>query len=511
MRVSTKLVAGFGLLIGLLVVAMVYHVSTLRDSVRTSAELSSIVARLTVSSTEQLQRLDQMQESAGKFAVTGDTGYSAAFGRAREAYARALDELEGLPLTGREREAVTRLGRAWQDRFPPERTLHGMMAGLQGAAADGALGWLNASIDELRRLTRELTRASQSAMATRVRASTQAARNAERVSWAAVAIALIASLVLAGFIVRSITDSLRRLKEGTRAVANGDFGYRLPVDREDEFAQLAADFNVMTRKLGELDRAKRGFLSQVSHDLKTPLASMQETSHLLLSGLPGRLNEKQRHLLELHDRSGTRLSAMISRLLDLARLEEGALEYEFRRGDLLPLVRLVAEDFQSRLEDRGLRLVTRTPDEPVPVRIDRDRVVEVVENLLDNAVRHAPRDSEIEIGVRTVREVGELGDEEAAEDVEGYAVLAVADAGPGVPDEEKHKIFERFYQGGEGKAGARSGVGLGLALCREIARAHRGGIWVRDREPRGSVFCLALPLAGRGEGTRPAAASEAIA
>ncbi|HKK08881.1 MAG TPA: ATP-binding protein [Gemmatimonadota bacterium] len=508
MKVSTKLVAGFGLLIGLLAVVMVYHVSTLRDSVQTSAELSSIVARLTVSSTEQLQRLDQMQESAGKFAVTGDTGYSAAFERARRAYAGALRELEGLPLTGREREAVGRLSGEWRDRFPPERTLEGMMAGLSGPAADGELGWLDTSLDRLRRSTRSLTQASQQAMAERVRASTDAARDAERVSWAAVVAALVASLLVAGFIVRSITESLRRLKEGTRAVANGDFGYRLDVEREDEFSELAADFNVMTEKLGELDRAKRGFLSQVSHDLKSPLASMQETGQLLLSGLPGQLNGKQRHLLELQHRSGTRLSALISRLLDLARLQEGALEYEFREDDLSPLVRLVADDFQSRLEDRSLRLVTQTPEEPVTAPVDRDRIVEVVDNLLDNAVRHAPRGSQIELRVTTTREAPEAVEDGAG--VLGYAVVTVGDAGPGVPDADKEKIFERFYQGGDGKAGERSGVGLGLALCREIVGAHGGGIWVRDREPRGSVFCVALPLAGREAGLPEPAAAEPV-
>jgi signal transduction histidine kinase len=518
MKVSTKLIAGFGLLIGVLVVVMIYHVSTLRDSVRTSQQLSSMVTRVTLSSTEQLQRLDQMQESASKYAVTADTGYSAAFARARGEYGSALAQLDALPLTGRERQAVSRLTALWRSRFPPERTLEGMINGLAAPEADAVLGWLDETMSELRRGTRALTEASQAAMAERVSASMAAARDAERVSAAAVVVALLLSLLLAAVIVRSITESLRRLKEGTRAVAEGDFAYRLDLDQEDEFADLAADFNVMTRRLGELDQAKRGFLSQVSHDLKTPLASMQETTHLLLAGLPGELNEKQVRLLELNRRSATRLSAMISRLLDLSRLEEGALEYEFRTGEMGSLIRFVTEDFDVRLEERSIRVETDLPDEGTPIQCDADRIVEMIENLVDNAVKYSPPGSRITVRLRTVRspplEAPSLeqwpGGDGAAVGGSGFALLTVADEGPGVPDEEKPQIFERFHRASTGRVRDGTGVGLGLALCRAIVGAHRGAIWVADGEPCGSVFSVLLPLAAPETAVRAVGAAEGV-
>ncbi|MDP2479962.1 MAG: HAMP domain-containing sensor histidine kinase [Candidatus Palauibacterales bacterium] len=515
MKVSTKLIAGFGLLIGLLVLVMVYHVSTLRESVRTSRQLSSMVTRVTVSSTEQLQRLDQMQESASKYAVTGDTGYSAAFARARADYGDALAGLDSLPLTGGERQAVDRLTTLWRHRFPPERTLEGMINGLAAPEADAVLGWLDASLGDLRRRTRALTEASQAAMQERVQATTEAARNAERVSGAAVGVALLLSVLLAGFIVRSITESLRRLKEGTRAVAEGDFAYRLDLDQEDEFADLAGDFNVMTRRLGELDRAKRGFLSQVSHDLKTPLASMQETTQLLLARLPGELNEKQVRFLELNRRSGARLSAMISRLLDLSRLEEGALEYDFRTGDLASLIRFVTDDFDVRLEERSIRIDTDLPADGMPIRCDGDRIVEVIENLLDNAVKYAPAGSRIGVRLTRVEEAPPGAPPvEPHQEGEGVpaarsalALLTVSDEGPGIPEEEKSRVFERFHRAPNARSHDGSGVGLGLALCREIVGAHRGAIWVEDREPRGSVFCVLLPLGVRRTIGHPVAAT----
>src|SRR5690606_9687504 len=111
------------------------------------------------------------------------------------------------------------------------------------------------------------------------------------------------------------------LKAGTRAVARGDFDHRLPPGASREFAQVARDFNTMTRRLGELDSAQRDFVSKVSHDLKTPLASMRETANILLDEVPGPLTDPQRRLLRLHEESGERLAGMIAKLLSMSSLE----------------------------------------------------------------------------------------------------------------------------------------------------------------------------------------------
>src|SRR5690606_13042284 len=126
-------------------------------------------------------------------------------------------------------------------------------------------------------------------------------------------------------------------------VARGRFGYRLAAGRDDEFAQVARDFNTMTVRLDELDRMKRDFVSKVSHDLKTPLASMQETIDVMLDEVAGPLSPKQRRLLELNYQSGERLYAMLGKLLDLSRLEAGVFEPTIERVDLRELIRDAAE------------------------------------------------------------------------------------------------------------------------------------------------------------------------
>ena len=125
-------------------------------------------------------------------------------------------------------------------------------------------------------------------MERRLAESASAARKAERVTWGAAAIALTVSILVSGLIIRSVADALARLQEGTRQVAEGNFDYRLDLGRKDEFAQLAHDFNVMNHRLGELDRMKRDFLSKVSHDLKTPLASMRRRSSFCWMASPAR-------------------------------------------------------------------------------------------------------------------------------------------------------------------------------------------------------------------------------
>src|SRR5690606_3384142 len=205
-----------------------------------------------------------------------------------------------------------------------------------GAAPD-LLAQIAQRLDTLHTLTRGLGDASQEAMLARLERSASAARAAERLSWVAAAAALLLSVLVSALIIRSISESLATLKRGTHEVAEGNFRYRLDTSRSDEFAQVARHFNTMTERLAELDGMKRDFVSKVSHDLKTPLASMQETVNILLDEVPGGLTEKQRKLLLLNQQAGQRLSARVAKLLALSRMEAGGLAPEFAMHRREPL------------------------------------------------------------------------------------------------------------------------------------------------------------------------------
>ncbi len=465
MRVVTKLGIGYGVFLGLLVALLSYQLSVIRGLVDSNRALSETSSRVSVSSSHMLTLADALSEAAEKYALLDEEGYAEQFRRAARSFADTLRHFQTLPLTKGEIAAVEGVAEAWS-AFLASRPLE-----------DGTSPLLVANI---KAETQALRDASEAAMVAEISVSADRARTADRLSVVAVAIGLALSLLLSALIVRSISGSLRRLTAGTRAVAEGDFSVRLAEDAKDEFGQVARAFNLMTGKLGEAERAKQNFLSSVSHDLKSPLASMQETTRLLLDELTGDVSEDQRKLLELSYASGERLSGLIARLLDLARMEAGAMEYNFEAVDLTELCRDAAAGAELRIATRGSAIRAELGEEPAWVRCDAPRITQVLENLLDNAIKFSPPGTEIELLMAR----DGVGD--------GVVSVSVADRGPGVANAEKERIFDRFYQTETSSPFAGAGVGLGLAICREIAAAHEGSIRVEDNPQGGSVFILSL-------------------
>jgi two-component system sensor histidine kinase GlrK len=336
-------------------------------------------------------------------------------------------------------------------------------------------------------------------------------------------VALIASLVVSFSIVRSISQPLKRLTEATQAVAAGQFSYRLEAKGEDELSQLAYDFDSMMRRLNELEALKRDFISHVSHELKSPLASIQETLRLLREELPGPLTAAQRRFVEVSLQSTRRLSSMIGDLLDLSRIEAGVMEYHVRSNDLAELLRTALAEFEAQFQEERILLDQQLDEKQILSDCDGDRILQVVGNVLSNAWKVSPAGSVIQVRLSASSElpvnVPALWRKKGiASGDAGYALISIADSGPGIPDADKHVIFEKFRQvrpptdgaSGNGKArvhGGESvrpakrlagrGVGLGLAIARTIVEAHRGAIWVEDNPGGGSVFHILLP-AGTG-------------
>jgi signal transduction histidine kinase len=495
MTVAKKLAVAFALHILILSALLIHHVRTIRESVSISYELTDISSRTYSTATEQVRRVVQMEENAAKHWVTRDSGYLNRFDELFAEYGGELASLSAQPLSEPERARLTALEAGWKSFGDLARSLGSLR---ESPDSQESLALIQVGLDSLRTQTQRLGHASQESMLLQLQRASLAAHRTERLSWMAAAGALVLSVLISALIVRSITESLSRLAHGTREVARGRFGYRLNTGRDDEFAQVARDFNTMSARLHELDRMKQDFISKVSHDLKTPLASMQETIDVLLDEVPGPLGAKQRRLLELNHESGRRLYSMIGKLLDLSRLEAGVIEPSVDMIDLGQLITEVAEAHARR----GTDLSTAVPDEPVVLECDLDRIQRLLDNLVENALKFATRG---EVGIAM-----HLHDARPADvplehwsavarrrDLGGVAHIIVSDDGPGVPDAHKLRIFERFFQGEAGRAVSSRGVGLGLTICREIANIHAGAIWVADRAAGGSEFHVLLPGALR--------------
>src|SRR5438874_1363518 len=195
----------------------------------------------------------------------------------------------------------------------------------------------------------------------------------------------------------------------------------------------------MAARMVEVDQIKKNFISHVSHELKAPLASMQETTHLILERIPGPLTDKQQRLLELNLQSGKRLAQMIGNILDLSRLEAGIVEYEMQSCDLADLIHSVVIELSSEAREKSLRLITNIQREPLLVQCDPNRMVQLFTNLLDNAIRFSNKDGYVGVEVRSLDQYPAMPGAARARMPDrvmstGAALIRISDSGPGIDD-----------------------------------------------------------------------------
>lgn len=298
-------------------------------------------------------------------------------------------------------------------------------------------------------------------------------------------IGVAAALVLGFLLAQSVAAPLRNIARAARNVARGNYQQRVPATGPAEVRDLAANFNRMTEEVQRSQQTLREFLANISHELKTPLTSIRGFSEAVLDGTIDDEAGVRRSARIIRDES-ERVLRLVEELLDLSRIESGQVAMRQEPVDLRELFEHVAEVFALRSEELGVQLVV-APEHQRLVRGDVDRIEQVLNNLLDNAFRHTPRGGLVRLSSQ------DLG-EEAVQ-------VSVSDTGWGIPADELPHLFERFYRARSQFASNGKGHGLGLAICREIVRAHGGEIWATSEEGRGTTFAFTLPSAGPA--TRP--------
>ena len=236
----------------------------------------------------------------------------------------------------------------------------------------------------------------------------------------------------------------------------------------------------LSREL-RLARQKTDFVSNVSHELKTPLTSIRMFSELLAEGRVMDA-ERQRSYLSIITAETARLTRLINNVLDFARIDRGEKKYQFQKCDLAQVVRETVQNYRPQLDANGFQVECDLPASSVWVNGDRDALAQVVMNLLSNAEKYSDHRKEISINVR--QEASPLP----------YVEVNVMDRGIGVPNGCEQKIFEQFFRAHDSLNSGIQGSGLGLTLARQIARAHGGDVAYEAREGGGSSFCLRLPV-----------------
>lgn len=289
---------------------------------------------------------------------------------------------------------------------------------------------------------------------------------------------ILSGIIISTFITRSITRPISFMRKKTRQVAGGDFECSLNLSSPPEIGDLAQDFNLMCSKLKEMDKMKSDFFSLMAHELRTPLASIKEGTNLLLKGIGEEFKEKRKAVLTIIAEESNRLVDLVNSLLDLSKMEAGMITLNLKTSDIKPLVNKAASGMEPLAMAKDVSIKMEIPHDLPYVKIDEERILQALRNLIGNAVKFTPGGGHITISAQTV---------------EKGVRVSVADTGPGVPKEDLNAIFDKFKQATLTSYNKIKGTGLGLAIVKHIVNAHGGKVWVESEPGHGSIFIFLLP------------------
>ncbi len=297
---------------------------------------------------------------------------------------------------------------------------------------------------------------------------------AVRAAVIAALIALLIALILGAGLLRPV----RQVTAAAQKIAEGDLSQQVPVQGDDELASLARSFNTMSESLRRSEERRRKMTADIAHELRTPISVQRAHLEALLDGVYEISPENIKPVLEQTEL----LTRLVDDLRTLALVDSGELELEYRWVDLARVVAEAVENFQSSAAHRRVELVwqSQPPASIPPVWGDADRLVQILNNLLSNALRFTPEGGKIRLTLNHHA---------------GGIELSVRDSGEGIPFESLPHIFERFYRADHARSRDLGGSGLGLAIARQLAKAHGGDLAAANHPQGGAVFTLRLPPA----------------
>jgi two-component system, NtrC family, sensor histidine kinase GlrK len=337
-------------------------------------------------------------------------------------------------------------------------------------------------VAEIEKTLRDLIKTARSERDGKLAQSSRISFRAARVTLVAAGLTVLLGIVISLLITRNIARPISILGHKTREIASGRFHRISSIASPPEIKDLASDFNAMSERLQELDAMKLDFISHVSHELRTPLTSIKAASSMLLEGTFRSTPESREELLAIIRDECDRLIGAVNRILDISRMDAKMMDYHYSECTLLPILQRAVLKLAPLAQRKKIDLELEPVRELPPVRIDPDRIAQVMENLLGNALKFTPEGGKVSVFVYPMD--GE----------ERFVQVYVTDSGCGIPREDLARIFERFKRIDRRRETAM-GTGLGLAIVKHIISDHGGKLWVRSAPGKGSTFSFALPVA----------------
>ena len=297
--------------------------------------------------------------------------------------------------------------------------------------------------------------------------------------WLPAIIIFVAGFVVIYILVHNIVSRVRKLNNATQAIAKGKFDTNVVVKGHDEISQLARDFNKMAEDLKVSDASKRDFVSNAAHELRSPMTSINGFVEGMLDGtIP---EEKHRDYLEIVSSEVKRLSKLVKTMLDLSRIESGRDKLILKKVDINEIIRHVVIRLLQKIEMKGICPEIKISDEPLWVMADEDKIEQVLQNLIDNAIKFTDKGKSLIL----------LTEKKA-----NKVYVTVKDEGAGISENELKFIWDRFYTVDKARSGEKTGTGLGLSIVKSIIDQHGETISVKSAINDGTEFVFTLKAAG---------------
>jgi two-component system sensor histidine kinase GlrK len=272
---------------------------------------------------------------------------------------------------------------------------------------------------------------------------------------------------------------MKLLGERTKDIAGGKICDPLDISSPPELKELADSFNAMCTRLKEIDQLKIDYISHLSHELRTPLTVIKEASTMLQQGVLAKAPEKQDELFEIIKMECERLISSVNRILDLSRMEAGDMFFSFQQTDIAAIIEKSVLQLMPLMRNKKMDVQLEIPTDIPLMHMDGERIEEVLENLLGNALKYTPDGGKITVSV-------------VNKSYDHSVEITVKDNGIGIPEDGLLQVFDKFKRVDD-RRGAVRGTGLGLAIVKHIINAHGGNIWVKSKVGEGSTFTFSLP------------------
>jgi len=470
-----RLVIGFIAILLLAMTVSIYSIFQLSQLENIAKSILSVEAQLTEHKQKLSDHLLTMMRYERKYIIIKDKSLFNHFMLARDNFEKQLKETSALSNSVQLDAILDSVKRSYEtyNNLINEEFVN-INSSLQ-YSADTFKRKKEQAVNETVEKLKDMDVYSQISTHNKVKKLGEAEGNASSVAIIIGLVSLISGVFISIIITVSITKPLSIIKKKTKEIASGSFGDELHVKSPPEIGELANSFNLMCAQLEKVDQLKSDFFSLMSHELRTPLTTIKEGSTLVLEGLPAYESAgKQKRLLTIINEECIRLINLVNSLLDLSKLEAGMMLYTFTLSDISSLINKVTREIEPLVETKQIKVKKDIIDNPPHVKIDGDRILHVLRNLLGNAIKYTDRGGTVTITVRAEKEL----------------IISVSDTGSGIITENFDMIFNKYYQVNS----KDKGTGLGLFIVKHIIEAHGGKVWVEKTSKKGTTFSFALPL-----------------